>query len=196
MEGGVGVIPHGSQICGAKTRGGDPCQNAAGKGTDHVGVGRCRFHGGATPIKHGRYSKVSQVRVADLMEQLTADPDPFDLEQEARLIRALVIDFVNTYDELKAAIMAWNTDEIRLAGDEGRKARPQRIPALEDVASLVEMVSRIIERAQRVKDKSALSLETLKRIMTAMGAAVAKHVDDANALAAIEREWGDIRVSA
>lgn len=35
--------------CGARTRGGTPCQNKAGWATDHVGAGRCSKHGGCTP---------------------------------------------------------------------------------------------------------------------------------------------------
>ncbi|MEF8887327.1 MAG: HGGxSTG domain-containing protein [Haloarculaceae archaeon] len=34
-------------ICGATTRDGDPCKRPAGWGTDHVGEGRCKQHGGA-----------------------------------------------------------------------------------------------------------------------------------------------------
>ncbi len=32
--------------CGAKNRAGMPCQQKAGWGTDHVGYGRCKLHGG------------------------------------------------------------------------------------------------------------------------------------------------------
>lgn len=35
--------------CGATTRTGAPCKNAAGYKTEHPGHGRCKFHGGATP---------------------------------------------------------------------------------------------------------------------------------------------------
>lgn len=35
--------------CGARTRSGGRCQQEAGWGTDHVGVGACRFHAGSTP---------------------------------------------------------------------------------------------------------------------------------------------------
>lgn len=37
------------QLCGAKTRagGGHACKLAAGLGTDHLGYGRCKWHGGA-----------------------------------------------------------------------------------------------------------------------------------------------------
>jgi hypothetical protein len=33
--------------CGAKTRKGTPCEHQPGWGTQHVGVGRCKLHGGA-----------------------------------------------------------------------------------------------------------------------------------------------------
>lgn len=35
--------------CGAKNRQGKPCGLVAGSGTDHLGTGRCRFHGGRSP---------------------------------------------------------------------------------------------------------------------------------------------------
>lgn len=53
--------------CGAKTRAGGKCQLQAGHGTDHIGTGRCRSHGGASngapkgnknALKHGIYSKL------------------------------------------------------------------------------------------------------------------------------------------
>lgn len=61
-------------LCGAKKRGpgGGTCSNIAGKGTDHVGSGRCRVHAGkstgpktdegkskssANTLKHGLFSK-------------------------------------------------------------------------------------------------------------------------------------------
>ena len=35
--------------CGAKTRAGGRCNQAAGFGTEHPGLGRCKYHGGNTP---------------------------------------------------------------------------------------------------------------------------------------------------
>ncbi len=42
--------------CGARTRAGHRCGLPAGHGTEHVGVGRCRRHGGNTPgqVEHAR----------------------------------------------------------------------------------------------------------------------------------------------
>lgn len=41
--------------CGGTNRSGGPCELAAGQGTDHVGHGNCKHHGGSTPngVKHG-----------------------------------------------------------------------------------------------------------------------------------------------
>jgi hypothetical protein len=50
-------------ICGATNRHDEPCGLPAGWGTDHVGEGRCRFHGGDAPrgedsphFEHGLFS--------------------------------------------------------------------------------------------------------------------------------------------
>lgn len=51
--------------CGARTRSGDPCVNVMGKGTSHVGVGRCKLHGGASP-------RAQAAGVAELARQQAA----------------------------------------------------------------------------------------------------------------------------
>jgi hypothetical protein len=47
--------------CGAKKTQGGICQQPAGLGTDHLGHGRCKFHGGATPNgeKHGAKAELN-----------------------------------------------------------------------------------------------------------------------------------------
>jgi hypothetical protein len=56
--------PYDSPYCGAlkkqPTVPGERCRRPAGWGTDHVGFGRCKLHGGATPFRHGRYSRVAR----------------------------------------------------------------------------------------------------------------------------------------
>lgn len=39
----------GIEYCGANKTTGGTCKQPAGLGTGHLGVGRCKFHGGATP---------------------------------------------------------------------------------------------------------------------------------------------------
>ena len=57
------------QKCAAnKTDGTGPCNNAAGKGTDHVGFGHCSKHSGSTPngVKHAAKEEAAwRQRIAD-----------------------------------------------------------------------------------------------------------------------------------
>lgn len=104
--------------CGAKTKSGKPCRHFAGMRTDHPGEGRCWLHGGATPIKHGRYSKITRPRIRELIDHYETDPVPNDLLPEVNLLRALVTDFVERYDEITDAVLAWHSSW----GEEYRKA--------------------------------------------------------------------------
>lgn len=76
--------------CGAKSkRTGQPCKLRAGFGTDHVGTGRCKYHGGASQAKHGLYSKVARGRVREVLRQLEDEPVN-DAAEEIRLAMAQV----------------------------------------------------------------------------------------------------------
>lgn len=94
--------------CGAKNRQGQPCGNAAGFKTDHVGEGRCHLHGGKTPAPTGRYATVKRPRVRELLDQFEADPDPLNLLPEAQLLRALLTDFIERYDQQDQMLTRWN----------------------------------------------------------------------------------------
>lgn len=48
MKKGNQVHDKNYKICGAKTKRGTPCKRPAGWGTNHVGEGRCKLHGGAS----------------------------------------------------------------------------------------------------------------------------------------------------
>lgn len=81
-----------NNICGARTRNGTPCKKKAGWGTDHLGSGRCKFHGGASTgapkgnqnaRKHGIYSK----SLLDDEKVLWDEIEIGDLEQEIKLCR-------------------------------------------------------------------------------------------------------------
>jgi hypothetical protein len=94
--------------CGAKKRSGGLCTQIAGWGTDHAGEGRCKLHGGSSPIKHGRYSTIKRPRLKEILESLESDPDPLDLSPELRLLRALILDYIERYDEQTDALIAWH----------------------------------------------------------------------------------------
>lgn len=80
-------------LCGAKRRAkSQPCARPAGWGTEHVGVGRCKLHGGCTPshIEHARLQLVTLASpaVAELQRLLNA-PDVSD-ETKLRTVVAVL----------------------------------------------------------------------------------------------------------
>ena len=86
---------------------GRQCGQPAGAGTDHLGVGTCRWHGGATPIKHGRFSKLQRSRIRDLIAHHLNDPQPLDTLPELAATRALAVDCLNrNYPETASKLLA------------------------------------------------------------------------------------------
>lgn len=109
---------HDKKYCGAKTRAGTPCRRPAGWGTDHVGEGRCKLHGGkstgAPPEKmkgnqnakkHGFFSKYIPQETLEIMGMLD-EKSPADLIwdqimiQYAAIIRAQQIMYVESKNEI------------------------------------------------------------------------------------------------
>ncbi len=156
--------PKTYKICGAKNRQGQPCSKPAGAGTDHKGVGKCRNHGGCVPIKHGRYSSIPRERLGKIMDTVWADPEPLDVTDDARLLRA----------------MALKSEETDCSPDV--------------TAEIVERAARVAEMGhKRTRDKP-ITLATLQRVLEQVGVIIAKHVRDPKVLADIEREWATLAV--
>jgi len=81
-------------ICGAENRAGDPCQQVAGWGTDHVGEGRCKLHGGVTGDNHGPPEGTANAE----KHGLRADPEKwFDRHRDdvEPFVRALVASYLD-----------------------------------------------------------------------------------------------------
>jgi hypothetical protein len=62
-----------STTCDARTRSGGLCKLSAGSGTDHLGAGQCRFHGGSTPNGRKHAAKLQAAELA-----LEYDLEPHD----------------------------------------------------------------------------------------------------------------------
>lgn len=182
-------------FCGAKRANRSAtCKNYAGFRTDHPGTGRCFKHGGNAGLRgstqHGRYSKLEHRRVKEIMDTLTAMQDnAMDLIPEANLLRAMLIDYVNRYDEFVEALMAWYADPET-------KARPRRALDVTDAANLAESISRIIHRMHQITSEGAISLITFKRVTEMMGIIVAKYVKDEKLLEHISHEWQQLALDA
>ena len=62
-------------MCPGHNRQGNPCGNTAGKGTDHVGWGLCRSHGGSSPGGIQQAIRLeAEVKALKLGDELPVDP--------------------------------------------------------------------------------------------------------------------------
>lgn len=61
----------------------------AGTRTDHPGTGRCFLHGGATPVKHGKNSKVVRQTIFERVESMQHDPKLLSLDKQLATMHIL-----------------------------------------------------------------------------------------------------------
>lgn len=107
-------------LCGAK-KGDHLCTLAAGHGTNHLGYGRCKFHGGCSTgprteegkarsiknnIIHGLYAKTLQPEEREVYESLVAGDECTSLEHEINLLRTKIVSYLARkqaeYEKIKA----------------------------------------------------------------------------------------------
>lgn len=74
------------QMCGAQTRRHTACERPKGWGTDHVGFGRCKLHGGSSPS--GRKA-AALARAASLSEDLASAAVPVKVDPTEALLLTL-----------------------------------------------------------------------------------------------------------
>lgn len=176
------------ELCGAKARGGGLCQNGAGKGTDHYGEGRCKWHGGSNPIKHGRYSKIPRRSLGQLFEDYDNDTDLRDLYGEVAMLRAMVHNYVERYDEFSDALIAWHASYE----SENATPKPRMILDITDAARLVDQVGKMVKRIEDIEANSALSLKDFERLLLAMKETVRARTDG-DTSAKIFVDWANLQ---
>ena len=181
------------KFCNARKSSGGLCRQPAGARTSHLGTGRCSRHGGRSSdatTKFGHYSQIKHDRIKDVLSGLaTIEINTMDLEPEVNLLRGMVIDYVNRYDEFVEAVMAWYADPET-------NQRPRKIMDIQDAAGLVESISRVVQRMHQIQSTGAVSLETFKRVTEHMGVIVAKYVNDPLVLNRIEEDWMELALDA
>jgi len=142
---GSELEPYADKCARHHRKGGGICRHPAGFRTDHPGIGPCYLHGGRTPVKHGRYSKIRPLQLRKLIQAHEEDPDPLNLLPELALGRALFEDF------LKRAKEAGNSlDAVAAMG-------------------LLEAIARIVKRIEDIRSQDAISRPELIRVVTEMG---------------------------
>jgi hypothetical protein len=190
----------GKLLCGATgKRTGRPCQKPAGFGTEHDGEGRCKFHGGSTPIKHGRYSSVRRTRVGEILDELAEDPNPLDLLPEIELLRALVLDYIERHDELTDALLDWHAN---FREDGSQSGKPRQLPDLLAAAAFLDKIGSMVERVHKQQQTGTISLDVLDRYVEQLGMelvgaaqeAIADDVQRSTLFNGVEQRWQSVRL--
>jgi hypothetical protein len=200
------------------------CRNRAGSSTTHPGIGRCNMHGGLQEgdgrLTHGqrsRYHGLRSKRVAELMEQLENDPDPFNIRDDLNLTRALLRDYIEragsgqtarapeakllnaTLDEYEILLGDEMTDVQREQLEKAREAIAQitaerALPDVVDAVRGMDIVSKIIHRVEQLRTTGAVSLDQVRRFLAAVDRVLQHRVDDEELRATIRKDVYDIRV--
>ena len=177
----------------------------AGHNTDHLGVGRCSWHGKGGKITHGRYAKHVGDKLKKHLEAIQEeDGDRTDLTQEVDLFRAITAKFLEEYDDLVEALLAWNRDEAKDAAINERRARPKQVPDIIVIGSLVKDAAALADKIHTQEHRDSIPKRDFFRLQEAMSDAVAKRLqgvahilgDDAIGvlISSISDDWSEIRL--
>lgn len=181
------------------------CRQRAGHNTDHLGVGRCAWHGKGGRMTHGRYSKYVGESLQKHLEDIQAeDGDRTDLTQEVDMFRALTAQFMERYDEMVEALFTWNNREEVDALIDERRSKPQRIPDITVIGKMVQDAAALADKIHAQAHRDSIPKRDFFRLQDAMSDAVAarlrgvSHIlgDDqvGDLISGISDDWSEIRL--
>ncbi len=197
-------------VCGAKTRSGGRCKRAG------TGVGgRCKFHGGATPVgpaaaswKHGRHSKHLPQQLLERYLAASADPDLTSLRDEVALIDVRISQLLEALGET-GNLRLWKDartklDAFKAAGAKKKVGVGEARTALQELDDLIDAglsaaatwdeLRETLDLRRKMAESETKRLKDLQQMITVQQALavialvvteVKKHVTDRAALAAI-----------
>lgn len=169
----AGVAPSGRDSCGGKTRSGGSCGRPAGWGTEHVGIGRCKLHGGSTP-NHNKAAQVEQARRDVELFKARKDVHPAEALLELVQWTAGEVDYWRQrVRELDEADLTWGVVREKVGGEDHgttREARPHVAYAMYvdaakrlEAHSVAALRAGIEERAVRVAESAGQQLAGVVR---------------------------------
>lgn len=203
--------------CGKETTiDGLPCTNGKGHGTQHVGKGACKYHGGSASDGYkirGLYTGVESPSLANALERVRlSGTDPLDLAPEVEALRAIVIDFIERRDEYVESLIAFkqsfnagittalgSSNELSAlkAVQEIKEAinmRPIETIDISAASTIIDRVGRMAERIHKMRTTNTITMDQIKKLLDNMGMSLARHVQDADVIRRIQEEWSSIEI--
>lgn len=164
-------------ICGAKTRSGTPCKLMAGHGTNHLGQGRCKFHGGASAggvpgnknaVKTGEYETIWLDQLTEEERELYGKLDTevaVRIETSIRLIEIRERRMLGRIASLKASKMTVvEVVEEESSGNEDNgflTTKTKKAGTLGQIQAIEEALTRVAaQKAKLIELKHRIGLDS------------------------------------
>jgi hypothetical protein len=200
--------------CGAKNRDGSRCKTRA------MPNGRCRMHGGSTPVaiglpqyKHGRYSRVMPTRMQERYAEAVNDSALLELREEVALLDSRLADLIGRVDNGESGALWRQLQQARTEllaarraqNNEGQAAAINDMldvigrghadyAAWREIGSTLEQRRRLVEseRKRLIEMQQSLTVERAMLLIGAIGQIIKTHVQDRATLAAISNDIRDL----
>jgi len=160
-------------FCNARGRGGRYCHNIAGKGTKHLGEGRCKFHGGNSPkyLKRLENERVLMATPKGLSERAIAyleDTELYGLGREIARLRA-------ASETLNMIIIDGETRDIE---------------SIEALTKLAAVIGRLVAQQEEINRsrRYVVPVSKVNRWSLGIRDILERYIEDPELLAAIGRE--------
>lgn len=151
-----------------ETGAGGRCSNVAGYGTDHVGTGACKFHGGDTlknvAISHGQYAYKTRMALKDRIDAYVDGPDSkklYDLTYELAAMRVLFQQTINQFPE------EGSEDYERNFGISARRAM-----------EMIQATGSLVDKISRIESRNALTAAQVLYLRTRLADILVRYIKD------------------
>jgi hypothetical protein len=184
------------------------CRARAGQGTEHLGQGRCKNHGGSTPIVHGRYSEVVRDSLGEHIDrlELESEKEKLDILPEATLMRGIVLEMSEKWERIIAALIAWNEAESVEAAAMERRPKFMHVPQITELADLAKKTAEVVNMVHKRRAANAITLPDFHRLMARMADVVVVEADKLERFCpvekidafkqAVDKGWREIKLKA
>lgn len=153
--------------CGAKKRDGGLCRKPAGWRTDHVGEGKCYYHGGMSlrgkdhpNYKHGGYVKGYQKYASATIKQKAQEFEDLpllDLANELNMQRALIGEYLERYQMPGSQLTEDSMDLI---------------------INWLNRIGVMVERIVRIKNDTSLTAAEIGYLKSRVIEVITKYIED------------------
>lgn len=167
--------PHANNLCGAKTRSGQPCKNKA------MANGRCRMHGGkSTGAPPAKLKKNSNAKKHGLFAKYLPQ-ETMDIVNEMKNIDLLQILYMNIQMQFASIIRAQQIMHVENKFDTAKELKKLKVENV--VSSDGQEIQIPIEQEYEIQfawDKQATFMNSLSRSMAELRNMLKQYVEMAN----------------